>query len=304
MKKLLLFAATIAVLFAGCSKGSGSDEPTPTPPDPPVEPTKIPINVSTGVWTRATDAGFEAGDKTGIYVVNYNGSAAGALATSGNHVSNMRFTLTGSTWNPETPIYWKDQTTKADFYCYYPYASTITNIGAYAFSVKTDQSAEADYKASDFLWGKPAGIAPTADPVQITVKHAMSNLLIYLKAGEGYTEATLKAAIKNIAVCNTKNNATIDLATGVATATGNVADVTPKAEEGYYRALIVPQTVSDAVLVKVTIGDDSYTLKQSQTFEANKQHKCTLTVDRTGNGINIGIGGWETDDNDFGGTVE
>ena len=41
MKKLLLFAATIAVLFAGCSKGSGSDEPTPTPPDPPVEPTKF-----------------------------------------------------------------------------------------------------------------------------------------------------------------------------------------------------------------------------------------------------------------------
>lgn len=304
MKKLFLLAATIAVLFAGCSKEGGGDEPTPTPPDPPVEPTKIPINISAGVWTRATDAGFENNDKAGIYVVNYDGSAAGILTASGNHVDNMRFTLTNAAWNPDTPIYWKDQTTKADFYCYYPYTTAITNIGAYVFSIKTNQSVEADYKASDFLWGKTAGVAPTSNPVQITVKHAMSNLLIYLKAGDGYTDATLKAAQKSIVINNTKPNATINLATGIVMATGAVADIAPHAETDYYRVLIVPQTVSDVNLITVTIGNDSYTLKQSQTFEANKQHKCTLTVNRTGNGINIGIGGWETDDNDFGGTVE
>ncbi|MEG2611997.1 MAG: fimbrillin family protein [Alistipes sp.] len=301
MRKTLLITAAICILFAACDKGDEGNELTP--PDSTVEPTKIPINISMGVWTRATDAGFENNDKAGIYVVNYNGSAAGTLAASGNHVDNMRFTLTNAIWNPDTPIYWKDQTTKADVYCYYPHTAGITTVAAYPFTVKTAQDVAANYKASDFLWGKTSGVLSTANPVQITVKHTMSSLLIYLKAGDGYTDVTLKAALKSIVVNNTRTGATIDLATGAVTATGDVANITPRAETDYYRALIVPQTISDINLITVTVGDNSYALKQSITFEANKQHKCTLTVNRIGNGINIGIGGWETDNNDHGGTV-
>ena len=84
MKRILLAAAVM--LIASCSKNSNTgDEPSP------VKPTQIPINVSMGVWTRATDTAYESGDKVGIYVVNYNGSAAGTLQSSGNHVDNMRF---------------------------------------------------------------------------------------------------------------------------------------------------------------------------------------------------------------------
>lgn len=224
-----------------------------------------------------------------------------ALKASGNHADNIGFTYSGE-WTAATPIYWKDETTKADFYCYYPYASRISSVEAYPFAVKADQSSVANYKASDFLWGKATGVAPTKDAVGITVKHAMSNVIVKLVAGNGYTAEDMASA--SVAICGLKTNSTINLATGAITPTGNAQEITPMVENDYRRALVIPQSVSNADLIKVTIGDKVYTLNQSVEFKSGKQHTCTLTVERTNQGINIGIGGWDTDDDDFGGTVE
>lgn len=293
MKKFYVAFCAGVLFLSACSQGK-DDEPS-------VEPAKIPINIAMGVWTRATDSAFEPGDKVGIYVVNYVGGAAGTLAAAGNQVDNMRFTYSGA-WSPESPIYWKDHTTQADFYCYYPYAAGISDVSAYPFSVPTDQSSESGYKAGDFLWGKTAGIAPTPDPVQITVHHVMSNLLVYLKAGSGYNADSLRNA--KVTLCGLKTAATIDLATGKATATGTAADISPLPHADGFRALVVPQSISDTPLIKISIGENDYLFTESITFEANKQHSCTLTVNRTGEGVNIGIGDWIVDENDYGGTVE
>ena len=120
MKKNLLFFLASFTLFVSCSKDSVSEIPTPTPP-PSAEINKIPISISTQI-TRATDTNFERDDEVGLYVVNYNGSTPGTLVSSGNHVDNMRFTYSGS-WTPDEEIYWKDESTKADFYIYYPYTT-------------------------------------------------------------------------------------------------------------------------------------------------------------------------------------
>jgi hypothetical protein len=40
------------------------------------------------------------------------------------------------------------------------------------------------------------------------------------------------------------------------------------------------------------------------TFKANKQHKFTVTLNKVNNGVNVGIGGWETDEEDYGGSAE
>ena len=268
-------------------------ENVPTTP----ETDRLPINISTTL-TRATDSAFEAGDKVGIFVVN----EPNALATSGNHVDNMGFTYT-TTWTPDTPIYWLDQTTKADFYCYYPYAEAA-NTAAHAFATKADQSSLANYKASEFLWGKTTGVAPTEEAVNITTNHTFSNALVILKPGDGFTEESLAAATKSVKICGVKTNATIDLATGVATANGNATEVTPYLENGQYRALIVPQTTAEGALIVVTVDGVDYTLTRSMTFKANKQHKFTVTLNKVSNGVNVGIGGWETDEEDYGGDAE
>ena len=293
MRELLTLAAVAALMFS-CSENP-TPEPEPTPTPPPTQE-KWAINISASI-TRATDTSFENGDKVGIYVVNQ----PNALKTSGNHVDNIGFTYLGS-WSAATPIYWKDETTKADFYCYYPYSSSISNVEAYSFAVKTDQSSVANYKASDFLWGKTTGVAPTKDAVGITVKHAMSNVIVELVAGNGYTAEDMASA--SVAICGLKTNSTINLATGAITPTGDAQEITPMVESDYRSALVVPQSVSNADLIKVTIGDKVYTLNQSIEFKSGKQHTCTLTVERTNQGINIGIDGWETEGDDFGGTVE
>jgi len=272
---------------------SDNVENVPTTP----ETDRLPINISTTL-TRATDSAFEAGDKVGIFVVN----EPNALATSGNHVDNMGFTYT-TTWTPDTPIYWLDQTTKADFYCYYPYAEAA-NTAAHAFATKADQSSLANYKASEFLWGKTTGVAPTEEAVNITTNHTFSNALVILKPGDGFTEESLAAATKSVKICGVKTNATIDLATGVATANGNATEVTPYLENGQYRALIVPQTTAEGALIVVTVDGVDYTLTRSMTFKANKQHKFTVTLNKVSNGVNVGIGGWETDEEDYGGDAE
>ena len=198
MKKLFTLMAAVAAMVS-CSNNV---ENVPTTP----ETNLLPINISTTL-TRATDSAFEAGDKVGIFVVN----EPNVLKASGNHIDNMGFTYS-TKWTPDAPIYWLDQTTKADFYCYYPYASGITNIEAYPFAVKADQSSVANYKASDFLWGKTTGVAPTKDAVGITVKHTMSNIIVKLVPGNGYTAEDMANA--SVKVCGLKTNSTINLATG------------------------------------------------------------------------------------------
>lgn len=289
MKKIFTLMAAVAAMVS-CSDNL---ENTPVTP----ETDRLPINISTTL-TRATDIGYEAGDKVGIFVVN----EPNTLATSGNHVDNMGFTYS-TTWTPDTPIYWLDQTTKADFYCYYPYAEGA-NTTAHTFATKANQSQLADYKASEFLWGKTAGIAPTEEAVNITTNHTFSNAVIILKPGDGFTQESLAAATKSVKICGVKTNATIDLSTGVATATGNATEVTPYLDGTQYRALIVPQTTAEGALVVVTVDGVDYTLTRSMTFKANKQHKFTVTLNKVSNGVNVGIGGWETDEEDYGGDAE
>lgn len=288
MRKIFFLAAMAAMV--SCS------ENVTNLPEQPVDE-KLPINISTTV-TRATDSVFETGDKVGIFVVN----EPNELATSGNHVDNMGFTYS-TKWTPDTEIYWLDKTTKADFYCYYPYAESV-NTAAHSFATKANQSSLDNYKASEFLWGKTIGVAPTENAVDIVTNHTFSNMVVILKPGDGFTEESLAAATKSVKICGVKTNATIDLATGIATANGNNTDVIPYFDGTQYRALIVPQTTTDGALVVVTVNGTDYTLSRAMTFKANKQHKFTITINKSSNGVNIGIGGWKEDEEDYGGDAE
>ncbi len=296
MKKTILILAMVAGAAVACKKPG--EEPVVTP-----ELEKIPINISMDVWTKVTDTDFESGDKAGIYVVNYDGATAGTLAVSGNHVDNNAYNYTTG-WAPEKEIYWKDQTTKADFYCYIPYAEP-TSVTAHPFAVKADQSVLANYKASEFLWGKATGISPTEAAVPIITNRSMSNMIIYVKPGKGFTEESLAAAVKSVKICNVKTEATVNLATGVAAATGSAGEMVPYNEGEYYRALMVPQTVADGSnLVVVTVDGVNYTFAKGFTFRANTQHKFTITVNKVGNGVDIGVGNWDVDGEDHGGAAE
>lgn len=291
MKKIFPIIAMLSLIFCGCDK----TKPTPV---------KIPINVSSQIFTKATDSGFETGDKVGIYVVNYVDGVSVPLASSDNYLNNFCYTFNGSIWVPDVEVYWKDQNTPADFYCYHPKIDNIVDANKYAFSVSTSQNDVSNYKKSDLLWGSRLGVTPTNDPIDIRVKHLMSNLVIILKPGNGYTDELLSQEAISIKIIGTKVNSIVNLASGVITTEGTAADITPLKEEKYWRALVVPQEIKESEFIKVTVGANEYSLTQSISLESGKQYTCTLTVNRISEGINIGIDGWDIDNNDYGGTLD
>ena len=268
---------------------------------------KLPIKIHLE-QSRANDTSFERGDEVGLYVVNYDGANAGTLATSGNHVDNLRYTLL-SDWTPDTDVYWLDESTKADFYAYYPYGYP-SDVYAHHFEVMTDQSTEENYWASDFMWNSTHNVSPSINAIALTMEHIFSNALIYVEAGENFTAEQLAAANVEVSLCNVKTAATIDLTTGVATATGSATNIAPWYTGTYYRAMVVPQTVSgDVTLVTVTINGTKYTHATDITFKAGTQHRITITVsayedsDTPSNGlsVNFSIKEWNLDSEDYGG---
>lgn len=287
MNKVALLSCAILLLGA-CHKK----------PDPAREADRLPIRITTGLDTRATDTAFDTGDAVGLYV-----SVGEAISSSGNHVSNTSFTFDGSAWQSEQELFWKDSETPADFYCYYPYRSSIPDVHAVPVAVSSDQSTAAGYAEGDFLWGKRTEVTPTADPVRIQVGHLMSNLLIFLEPGNGYDAVSLSADLQDIRVTGTLLHATVDLTDGTVVPTGAAEDIRPFPEDSHYRALVVPQTVSGVPLVSFRVANYTYTFSPNITLLSGKRHKCTLRVNKTSEGIDIGIIGWETDDNDYGGSV-
>lgn len=307
MKKLrMLLLATLAL--CACSSGGDGAGDSPGVPNPPTGDKRQPINIGMTVNdrenTRVTDLAFEVGDQIGLFVVNRNADGtAQALKTTGNHVDNMRFTY-NATWTPDAPIYWLDDKTNADFYIYYPYTATVADVAAMPFSVNADQSAEAAYKAGDVIIGSRTNVAPTEAAVMINAHHAMSQMLITLVPGNGFTEESLAAAEVSVRVNGVKTNATIDLATATVTAVGDISAVTPLKTGDAYKALIVPQTVAEGNLLTVTVDGKEYNLVSGIAFESGKRYNCTVKLSKTSEGVNVTIGDWEDDGTDYGGTAE
>lgn len=296
---LLLFSLSLVV--CQCSTGGSGD---PTTPDLPPQPTKVPIHISTTLTSRATETAFEYGDKIGLYVVNRaaNGAAMPLLST-GNQVDNQAFTYNG-TWTSSTPTYWKDEQTHADFYLYYPYTPTITHVEAMPFAVKEDQSKTENYKASDLLLGQTLDVAPTTQNVMINAKHAMSQMVIKLEPGKGFTGDELAETVTSVSINGIKTQAQVNLATAQIAATGNASTITPLKDNDRYLAVIVPQQVSEGDLITVNVDGQAYHLTKAFTFVAGKQHLFTVTINKGSHGMNVNITPWENDGTDNGGTAE
>ena len=118
--KYLMAYLILPIAITSCSSGGNETEEIPPVTHPEVTKKEIKISTNVSGITKATDTGFDTNDKCGLYVVNRGSdNTSNTLKATGNHVDNMRFTYSG-TWTPDTPIYWMDNITHADFYLYFP----------------------------------------------------------------------------------------------------------------------------------------------------------------------------------------
>lgn len=300
-----IFLCICTLLTMGACSSEGGSGTNPLQPSPTTKE-KLPININTSVATRATDEAFEVGDQIGLFVVNREADGtANSLKTLGNHIDNMQFTYDGI-WKAASSIYWKDETTHADFYLYYPYQKYINNVTAVPVQVKADQSDLADYKSSDMLIGKTLNAAPTDQAVEIEAKHIMSQAIITLKAGKGFTDTSLASSLVNIRINGLKSTALVNLSTGEVTATGNDTDIIPLKEDCIYKAIIIPQDVKEGNFITINVDGSNYYLARNSkfhAFEKGEKYNFTVTLSKTSSGINVNISQWEDDGIDYGGTA-
>lgn len=303
MNKFMFFVPmTMATLFFACSS-SPSDEPE----TPPLSK-QIPINLNIGcnlyeqrdISTRIMDTYFEPNDAIGLYVASGSG-----FASTGNYINNVRYLYTSSAiWQPDTELYWKDETTASDFYAYYPYSSEITDATALDFQIKVDQSAVENYKQSDFVWGRTMSVQPTEKAVSIQTRHLMSNLVIEILPGNGFTQEKLDAANVKVKVDGLQTAAQINLSDGALTANGETATLYPYYTNRQYKLLTVPQTTSAPATITVTVDGSNFKLQKSLSTQSGHRYTLPITVNKTSNGINVNIDDWIDDGIDNGGVAE
>lgn len=288
-QKFSLALGFAALLFVGCVADVEVVAP-PTPEPDGAITIKINGSIDQSYTTRVDDGGFCDGDQVGLYGVNYsdNNTTAGTLLDEGNQVDNARYTFdeASRSWSSSGNIYYKDAETNIDLYAYYPYAHP-ESVSAYEFEVAADQSGEGiedGYAASDFLWAKAENVTPSENNVALRFSHRLSSVNVNLVEGDGWAEGEFEAASKSVLVMNTVRTAEIDLATGEATAVGDVEleGIVMKHNAEGFRAIVVPQTVAAGnTLLAMTVDGISYRYRNSdsdRSYEAGKQTNFTITV--------------------------
>ncbi len=263
--------------------------------------------------TRANDSGFADKDQIGVYIVDYKDGAAGTLQSSGNRADNVKHTFDEASykWTAAREIYWKDKNTHVDIYGYYPYCA-VDEVNAMSFEVSKDQSTDAQngklggYESSDLLWGKVEDVAPTDRVIKIAFHHKLAGVRVSLVEGTGFAEGEWAAASKEVLINSTRRKATIDLATGIATPTGDVSTtgIIPLVKDDDFRAVVIPQDIAAGTdLISITVNGIAYKYNKAEamSFVADKQHNFTITVNKRGEGdFEFGLSGesitaWEND---------
>lgn len=300
MKKLLFFAAVASVMLTACSSGNEEAKETGNSP----------LRLSTQNITGLTRAGqsvqlsqFDANQQVGIFLVENNGGPA----TSGTNVTVYSQPLTyvadgnGALANTQ---YWPTDGNGLYIYGVHP-LTAATTAAAYdatgvSFSVAADQSADANYKASDLMTGVPTAgnpVARTTSAVPMTFTHLLTKIDVNLTAGAGFTDVS--SAV--VTILNTKPSTTFNVQNTTVGAASGTATAITAGTGATTSAIIVPQTVAASTdFIKVAIGGGEYiyTLPATPTtgtvFAAKTKYTYNIQVNKTGLVLtSTTITGWE-----------
>lgn len=281
----LTTAFAIILTISSCAERDLENNPLLTEQSP------ICLTAAYPSTTRAADAGFEDGDRMGVYVLDYDGEEREDINSRESHARNVlyKFNASDNTWNGTTTLYWTPNT-PADIIGYYPMISTVEDANSTPFNVSRRQDIHSDgnnmggYEASDFLWGSVVKAMPTSDKINLVLGHAMAGVRVALKEGTGFAPGEWVGVTKNVLIQNTTTSATIDLSCGnVEIKPEPSASITPLAVNGDWRAVVVPQSVEAGLsLITVTVDGIPYNLSKATDFNyiQGKLHTFTIEVNK------------------------
>lgn len=289
-KYIITLFPSLSILMVGCASEKfhsplEGDEDCPVNLQAEIEQ----LNV-----TRANDMGFTDHDKIGVFMVDFENEMPGNLLTEGNHADNIPFVYNEGDfrWDSPTSLFFKDRSTHADFYGYYPYVPVIDDVENIPFSVERNQSTEttadnlSGYEASDLLWAKKSGVAPSSSIINLTFSHILAGIEVNLIEGDGFDDGEWADTHKSVLITETNTNALFNMKTGKATPITDESNVSIIANQnGYeFRAIVIPQTLSaGSSLMSINVGSDSYPFVKDEEFDyiSGRLHKFTFEVNKT-----------------------
>lgn len=203
---------------------------------------KVWVEFTTTATTPDQGAGSNAGEWSGTKATAvYTADGAGALSTT-----------TMTKWPMASP-----GTETVDIKAWAPFAAAPSGTQ----SIKTDQSSEDDYKASDYLYGSRTGIVNSdiASPILVTFNHMLAKIVINVSStvpnvdvqGSTVTFGNPAAAniVKDYTISNTDGSITPNITNKASIkVTGNLG------ADGKCACIIVPQTVS-GMLFSINVPD-------------------------------------------------
>lgn len=258
----------------------------------------MPINLSASypASSRASDAGFEGGDRMGLYVLDYINGCVQDISSNNANASNVRFEFNGTnnSWFGIHEVYWSGRDIPSDIIAYYPYSANIPDPKEMTFSVSRHQESVATestmggYESSDLLWGAKIKQMPTSGKVDLTMNHILAGVRIALKEGTGFSSGEWTGLKKSVVLPSTVTSGTVNLRDGsVKIGDNNPETIVPMEYNGDFRCVVFPQNVAaNSPLVSITIGSTGYNLvKQEETsLISGKMHNITITVDKKSDG--------------------
>ena len=275
------FFAVAAVAFAACSQ---MENPAPIeepnqPENPAYSDTPIALIYSTvdAVESKAAqnlnEGTFASGESVLVRVSNTGtGSWTDYTFTTGD---------AGAMTPPNPGPYYPAGSQNIDIVAYYP-ATAGTS-----FTVATDQTADASYKASDLMFASVTNQAKQAAAVNLAFTHKMAKLNVNITAGQGVS------SINSLSVLNVKPTVSFDQATGaVGSASG---DATSIAMSNNGAVVIPAQTIDGGLLSIVTDkGTATYSVA-SKEFAAGQLYTINITVNLRAVGMTTAITGWTSE---------
>ena len=273
----LFFAAAAMTLLTACNQEEIATDPAAG---------RVPVTLSyttvdateTRAATNLNEGTFASGTPITVRISN----------TGLNTWTDYTFTTAaeGAMTAPDPAPYYPAGEQNIDIVAYYPATTGST------FTVATDQTADASYKASDLMFASKTNQAKQAAAVELAFSHKMAKLCVNITAGQGVT------SISSLSVLNVKPTVSFDQATGtVGEASGKATRI---AMSNNGAALIPAQTIDGNLLSIVTDkGTATYSVS-SKTFEAGYLYTLNITVNLREVGTSTAITNWNTGETSLG----
>lgn len=297
MKKNMIFAAIAALALTACSNDDeikvGGDNAILLTSSLDVAETRAATNIQTSA--------FDAGETVDVYITENNGGNNPTTYPQPIEYS----TAAGGALTVGTQYYYPTSGNGVNIYALYPATAATGEL----FTIKEDQSTDANYKASDLMYGKPATnnpVSPSANAVDIQFSHLLSKVTINLIAGANVTSLDgAKVELLGVKPSTTLtadiNGHSITAASGDATPI-TVMTATETVTSG--SAIIVPQTLPEMFL-QVTLDGATLTGKLDSgapVLTAGNAYTYNITVNMRGGALEIegSITPWDDGGTDIG----